>query len=382
MADELADFTSRVSSERYALKPLRRDFAPWHKPRKQVVRHRQIDFLLDPIASTGDGPIRYLGLPGTDLLDIRWISSGLCVRHDRDLLFCGFDTSAPLEESRFTIEEAKTRGLPRIDPRSIVLKSRFESLADVDSFGFRRASEVGAFDLINLDLCNGLAQEAPAASAQTLYNALARLIGLQATRDRPWVLMITTRVDDNCFDGEVAEKLAEIFVQNCSQCEEFAEASANRLGGSPKSTADLDVGDTALLAQLRSTALCKWLMRLCISRGMEASLESALSYTVNPRNGHPDLLALAFTVEPAPYTAASDSYGLAQLPDDDPVTHDNCAEALRALDRIFAADDVDAILRRDGATLSLAIDQSIGLLTSAGYSESEYRAWLDAKGLR
>ena len=54
--------------------PPKKEFLPWHRPRKQFVRDRQwcgeIGKLLEDSPREG-GVLRYLGLPGADLLDLR-----------------------------------------------------------------------------------------------------------------------------------------------------------------------------------------------------------------------------------------------------------------------------------------------------------------------
>ena len=57
-----------------------KEFKPWHKPRKQFVRREQLATLLlrlYEMREPGD-PLLYLGLPGTDLIDLRYLHEQLC----------------------------------------------------------------------------------------------------------------------------------------------------------------------------------------------------------------------------------------------------------------------------------------------------------------
>src|SRR5215469_1547520 len=85
------------TSYREELAPARRDFKPWHRPRKQAVRQIQwgseINWLLAH-KSPDDRSLRYLGLPGADLLDIRYFYSRFCSDGSHKLTFLGFDESA------------------------------------------------------------------------------------------------------------------------------------------------------------------------------------------------------------------------------------------------------------------------------------------------
>ena len=63
-----------------------REFKPWHKPRKQYIRLRQwcaiVRWLIRKVGMQQGDSLRYLGLPGEDLLDIR--KSSRRVRAGRD----------------------------------------------------------------------------------------------------------------------------------------------------------------------------------------------------------------------------------------------------------------------------------------------------------
>ena len=60
-----------------------REFKPWHKPRKQYIRLRQwcaiVRWLIRKVGMQQGDSLRYLGLPGEDLLDIRSLR-GVCER--------------------------------------------------------------------------------------------------------------------------------------------------------------------------------------------------------------------------------------------------------------------------------------------------------------
>ena len=73
-----------------------KEFKPWHKPRKQFVRREQLSALLLRLyekREPGD-PLCYLGLPGTDLIDLRYLHEQLCSESERPLRFLGFNTEA------------------------------------------------------------------------------------------------------------------------------------------------------------------------------------------------------------------------------------------------------------------------------------------------
>ena len=71
--DNQDDLTAGIFGDVEYVAPLPepKEFKPWHKPRKQFVRRKQWSALLQGLYETREpeDPLRYLGLPGTDLID-------------------------------------------------------------------------------------------------------------------------------------------------------------------------------------------------------------------------------------------------------------------------------------------------------------------------
>src|SRR5258706_14178098 len=87
----------------------RTDFKAWHKPRKHYVRLKQWceetrKYIKRSDHSFSD-ELRYLGMPGEDLLDIR-VLKGVCEKAKINLRYLGFDsslTSAQLNLSKHEV---------------------------------------------------------------------------------------------------------------------------------------------------------------------------------------------------------------------------------------------------------------------------------------
>ena len=376
MANELGTVVSDLANQQYVLRAAPRSFKPWHKPRKQYVRRRHIDDILGPLLADGEGPVRYLGLPGADLLDIRWMRNGVCQHHCRDLLFVGFDTDRVDEACRSSIEASKLKMEAGIDGRSGIIETAFQSLADEDSHAFEIARKLGTFDIVNIDLCNGLAGETPTASGLTVYNAIATLLGLQVKRQQPWMLMITTRVDRRNVDLEASRKLSDILSDNLKHCQGFSVEFEKNFGASNLTKRTLSMMNANVLAQLRTIAISKWIIGLAAGKQMRAELASAISYTVYSRNGHPDLLSLAFRIDPVDTSPPFDRFRISDLPAKMEMD-DECARGLFAMELVRDAQDADEVLRQDTSLLMRAIQESVDLLVAAGYDADEYRLWLD-----
>ncbi|MCY3650312.1 MAG: hypothetical protein OXG40_11275 [Acidimicrobiaceae bacterium] len=334
---------------------------------------------MTPLLADGVGPVRYLGLPGADLLDIRWMLSGLCEQYGRDLLFVGFDTDRTDGTCRSSIEAAKLKMELRVDSRSQIVETAFESLAEDDSFASEQARRLGAFDLVNVDLCNGMAGEAPTASGPTMYNAIASLLGLQAKRIHPWILLITTRIDRRNVDAEAGRKLANVLAHNMTHCPIFSDEFHQHFGFNQVTVRSLKMKRADIVAKVRSVAIAKWIISLAADKEMEADLVSAISYTVYPKNGHPDLLSLAFKIEAPEPSPALDRFSIAQTPkgsrsSQTKPSHE-CDSALTALRIVHSAIDADQLLRSDPELMAQTTHESADLLESAGYPRSEYASW-------
>ena len=124
-SDDSDDLTAGIFGDSGYVHPQteRMDFKPWHKPRKQFVRREQLSALLLRLyeqRNPGD-PLCYLGLPGTDLIDLRYLHEQLCRATDRPLRFLGFNTQAQRGNPahvQLTVSLDEVRRLANVDPQS------------------------------------------------------------------------------------------------------------------------------------------------------------------------------------------------------------------------------------------------------------------------
>ena len=164
--DELYDGIVDVPAYSAPL-PVSKPFLAWHRPRKQYVRDKQWSQQISRLLRDHppqDNTLRYLGLPGVDLLDLRYFNSMVCQPKAVSLCFLGFNnaarpsTSAGIELNISIDEVMKTSG---IDPRSSIIRDDFSSLANLSSLAFKSAKNIGPYDVINLDLCDGFGAKPP-----------------------------------------------------------------------------------------------------------------------------------------------------------------------------------------------------------------------------
>lgn len=354
--------------------PELKEFKPWHKPRKQFVRRKQLSKLLQRLYQQREpsDPLRYLGLPGTDLIDLRYIHEELCRADNRPLRFLGFNTEAqPGSPAHIELSVSldEVRRLPDVDPQSVVLHDNFRQIGNEDSIAWSRAQKLGPFDVVNIDLCDGLASDPPKNDA-SMYQALSRLMALQARNHTPWLLFIATRIGQGEFDADAEETLIGRFRENLSQCEGFTEA-CNQVLESDASSIDPATCSQADLLHLMTVAIGKWLSAMMQVQGTSRlELASVQGYRVDPNSPCEDLVSLALRFQPI-ITASSDP--LSPAP---PAPVDECEIAKSILRRSAKRKNVDEILNNDQELHQELIGETQELLSKARYDVTGYRSWL------
>ena len=355
--------------------PPKREFQPWHRPRKQFVRREQWTPLLKKLydGRPDADPIRYLGLPGVDLIDLRYLYDEVCRVVERPLRFLGFNTEAQpgsTAQIELNLSLDEVRHLPHVDPSSDVIHDDFRRLAAPTSIAWNRAVRLGPFDVVNVDLCDGVASDPPYLEG-SMYAALARLAALQARNHQPWLLLITTRIARGLFDRAAETSLVELFSANVEQCgESFVIACAELLKGDPSTIDPSSCSEPDYLC-LMIVALGKWLSALVQAHGPhEVELASTQGYRVEPGAPCEDLVSLAMRFTPV---IAASANPLAPQP---PAVIDECETAVGIAKRASARKNLDDILARECDLHEALILETETLLRAARYDVAEYRPWL------
>ena len=370
------DFTSDIFG-RLEYKPHhteRKEFKPWHKPRKQFVRRQQWLALLERLYENRGprDPLCYLGLPGTDLIDLKYLYEGLCRDSKRPLRFLGFNTEAQPDSPAqvdLNISLDEVNRLPNVDKQSAVLSDDFRRVGDAKSIAWDRTLQLGPFDVVNIDLCDGLASDPPQNDG-SIYDALALLLALQARNANPWLLLITTRIERGAFDAEAEQRLISHFRENVANCEGFAEACQQLLESDVESIDPATCSEADLL-NLMIVAIGKWLSRLVQSQApSRVELASTHGYRVDPVADQEDLVSLALRFEPVIEASPDALSPTASTPVDE------CAIAKGILRRSNRRLDVDTILKRQPDLHEELIGETERLLADARYEVASYRAWL------
>ena len=349
-------------------------FRPWHRPRKQFVRREQWAALLLRLYEKRDPgePLRYLGLPGTDLIDLRYLYEQLCQDNGRGLCFLGFVTEAKpgnSAEAQLNISLDEVRHLKNVDKRSRVLSDDFRRISDPTSIAWDRTQQLGPFDVVNIDLCDGLASGSPQ-NNESVYNALKRLLLFQSLNHNPWLLLITTRINRGAFDEEAKERLINLFKKNVDTCEGFAEMCEQYLKLDARSIDPASCSEADLL-NLMIVAICKWLTSLIQPReSHRIELASTYGYQVYPGAAQEDLVSLALRIKPVSVDGLP--------PPSTSILEDECSTAKAFLERSTHRQNVDAILEQFPQVREQSIEETKQLLKQARYDPMAYCEWLES----
>ena len=154
------DFIDRIAPDQviHISPPLEKEFKPWHKPRKQWVRLEQwrneTERLLGELNLDGR-PLRYLSLPGKDMLDIR-VFAQLCQNKGIQLKCLGYDESVSSDSDQTEVSISWNEVSNQIQPTSIILPDNISVLKNKGSHAFSYIKKLGSFDVVNLDFCQSI----------------------------------------------------------------------------------------------------------------------------------------------------------------------------------------------------------------------------------
>lgn len=392
-------FTSGMSHDetRGAL-TLKKNFLPWHKPRKQWIRTHQWNKSISQLASElklaeAQRPLDYLCLPGQDLLDIRELSP-LCNQLGIDLRFLGLNYINPKKRdaAQKRLEQAtslsEVHGLPRVHAASEVLPEMFESISSKSSVTYEKIiNSRGTFDVINIDLCRSFGEGHPSDTNETLYNALFHLFHKQAEqRTEDWLFFLTTRNTTGMVHDEVWDRLIAIINARIENDETFAPLLISR-GIISKNCISEGKVSKELLSRgcyvgVFGVAVGFWIVN-CLADanpGWKAEMQPSFGYHVFLRDDDPacDMISLAFKCSKIP-RLAQDRYGLANTQlgvDDSPMASRTACEK-NVVQQHADQVDVDLMLYKDEGSFTTALTKSIDLLSSARYDIDSYKKFVD-----
>lgn len=323
----------------------RKTFKPWHKPRKHFVRlnqwSKETRKLLELVRPGDGGELRYLGLPGEDLLDIRVLKT-LCVKRNLKLRYLGFDSSLDSPELNLSRHEVNSDEF--IHPSSVVIPDELGALEAKDSVAYQYVQRHAPFDVINLDLCNSVTSM----EREVIPNleAIRTLCNIQIERRRqPWLLFLTTQVFRDTLDVSIKRRLFDRVLKNISHSATFYSSLVSTLGIQENSILS-ELGPKGELDRQKwfrayVLAIAKWLLHYMMGHDYKLAVRMRRSYVYNVRGGSRDMASLAFFIEPVA-TLREDETGLTRpraQPDPAPTEMDLARDLIESVAEIENLDD-------------------------------------------
>lgn len=367
---------------------LKRSFMPWHKPRKQWLRKHQwlheIEKLRKHVRFSETRPLRYMSLPGTDFLDVRYLHKW-CSDNAIPLKFLGYNepTSTDPNQGEMHLSLAELTQRNYIDRNSVVVPDRLEKISSTTSLAHRRMRENGPFDVINLDLCNSVAACVPLEKQDDCYNAIREMIFYQKTsRTEPWLLFITSRTNRSRVNDIAGKKLFSCIETNVDTSHAFYRKITDELHiDFDRARALYHAGKTAGINnssfhRLFALGLSKWLLNLLFSGAPKWKLEllPSYDYIVDNARTEPDMISIGFLCSMI-IQAPADEAGLTRAnPCADAAEPTEPDIAIELLNSFQQLSNVDVLLNSE-TVKNLMIDEAAELMTDARYDGVAYKAW-------
>lgn len=362
--------------------PAKRDYQPWHKPRKQYIRRKQwcqeIGRLIRKIDIPADSKVfRYLTLPSEDMLDVRVLEDSLA-HADLKLRYLGFFNTQPGSENdlRMNISENEVKELARIDENSQVFRDLLETAGNRKSKAFRALEEHAPFHAVNIDLCGHLA--APRReNANSCIDAIRSIAEVQARKtSQGWLFFLTTRVQPDQFDADHLSAFVAAILDNMGKSAEFSNSVS----------AIFDRDGAALIERLEKARemnqeefrrfFCigfgKWFLAFLMAAHPQTQVEMLPSYYYAIQGGR-DMLSLAFRCTPR-IMVPVDPYGLVQAGSQQNAGMlDEVALGVKVAHQSAELVNIDQVLAADAVLMERMIEDSMRFLQSAHFDVSDYR---------
>ncbi len=367
--------------------PKKVHFKPWHKPRKQWVRYHQwlsgMNLLFDKYLDKDNTELRYLSLPGDDLLDIRMLGEG-CQRKGRKLYYLGFNSARSFSgvNTELNISESELARTGYVVEGSKVLPDSIEALSSEKSAAYILTRNAGPFHVINLDLCQSVAIREANYAGDTYFKALKNLVDLQLNFMKDsWLLFLTTRCNKDSIATSAMHSLIEKLRANLTASEEFKL----RLGKVTKipepehiiqQPTYVDTLSEEAFLDCFAVSFSKWLLQLSIqSHHFEIEMLPACKYaTGSSPIKNPDMLSLGFRFN-FKFQPTEDKSGLGG--NGKPQLKSEIEQGLEMLDKYGDMFDLDEKIAQDETLYKTLLSASADLLEKARFDRGHYIEWVE-----
>lgn len=378
--------TEQSSDDERAALLARREFFPWHLPRKHHIRVsqwcssiRKLIKKLQPKSAPETKTLGYLTLPGDDLLDIRAlrgvIESAIGEGRKLRLRFLGFNGLGSGQIRNIASDYSANDLVSQswVDERSSIVNSRIEGVADKKAYVHRRVADIGPFDVINLDLTGSVATDPPGAVG--LWRTIHNLLEIQMSRKHPWLLFVTSRIDRDAVDDDASRAMFKILVSNIEGNESFSNKILSDLAVAV-SDAECEASGVAALRGLaygKSIILGfgKWMQQAVLPR-WEISIESSYVYRVANNDPVPSMVSVVYRFDPCNLPDPNNMAGMGHG-----TNRSESEIATEMVSVLSNSKDLDKFLNDDVSARDKCRRQAGELMAEAGYDVNAYNKWVD-----
>lgn len=360
--------------------PTKKSFQPWHKPRKQVVRNKQWRYETEKLITQLDlteRSLKYLSLPGEDMLDIR-VLARMLEKKNVKLKCLGFnDDISNTREGEVEIHISANEVSNMIQEGSVIKIDNFDELNNKKSVAFRYVIENGPFDVINLDFCQSVLRPRD----NSYLRSLLHLCEFQINKRRePWLLFVTTRSDYQSVREDDLPAFWENINHNMVVNDNFKFGVEQIILGQQSNSTPLELNHDRVkkmpakqFTQLFGIGVGKWLIRLMATAGSKWEVETLASYCYRIRQRPaPDMLALAFRFKPLA-EILNDPSGL--IATNAQQRFDESRLGIKLLAEMTNLCDLDMELYNNKDLFQTMMKETSELLTAARYDTGNYDKW-------
>lgn len=390
MSNQFDDFSLNqddfgTSSDFTTLSTYKFELSPWDKPRKQWIRKYQWWKLIEQHLISGQpqqvalSPLRYFGLPGERLLDIRFFISKL-KEHNKSFFFYGINNS----NKSWNQAQVQLSQVLDIDNGLVIKNSSiglhdFDELHHLNPTAMQNIKKNGPFDVINLDFCDSVISKL--LNTKRL-DAIKNLLNYQLkTSSGNWLLFITTRTAKDTNSGDAFERLSKLLDKNLQDPDfkeefikyynEIHESTTNKI----ISTANISENDHINIVVI---GFVKWLFGLAVTCECSGKLLSILRYDIDDTSSS-DMMSMCLSFKKDIRPLHDHSGVTTPCDNQESVTEPELAR--RSLKKIHETKNVDIIITSNLDTYKASLDETLTLLNESGVDTSSYISRLCKKDL-
>lgn len=374
--------------------------APWHRPRKQYIRshqwnHEVVELIIKKRPAAADSIIRVLGLPSSEYLDLLSMRE-VCESHGQSIQYLGFNVgfrsvvaepgtlpSGPVDLQR-ELQSLRVFGASSfVHNSSRIIPDLFEQIRLENSMATNALGTFSDFDVLNLDLCGCIVDNAPE-RAEDLLHAVASFLRWQCVRRlRPWLFFLTTFASATEINRQACMTMVAAVRENAEASEEFRNELQSRMGIDSAaieqmfSAQDAELPPQREFLEIFALAVGKWLsarLQLPSPKSLVSMLPSF--YFRHDGFEEPHILSLAYLIEPVPIAGAA---GIETLPapnTDDGGRSSYVQKAKKIIGKCRSIRDLDEIMDSDHTLRGRMTDETEELLTGCGFDPAAVARFL------